>query len=92
MCTNVDLKRLLPKCKALSLNFSFIQTIFVNVRFSGSDSDHPKRKRGRKNMAKKERSRRGAVETLKGKMVKSKETISTSESDSDAGGLKIASG
>lgn len=62
--------------------------------FVASDSDQPKRKRGKKNArTKKEKStRRGAVETLKGKLVKSKETISTSESDSDTGGLKIASG
>ncbi|XP_077269573.1 RNA polymerase-associated protein CTR9 homolog [Temnothorax americanus] len=60
---------------------------------SGSDSDQPKRKRGRKNArTRKEKSRKGAVEILKGKLVKSKETISTSESDSDTGGLKIASG
>lgn len=62
--------------------------------FVASDSDQPKRKRGKKNTrGKKEKSRRkGAGETLKGKLVKSKETISTSESDSDTGGLKIASG
>lgn len=61
--------------------------------FAGSDSDQPKRKRGKKNArTRRERSRKGAVETLKGKLVKSKETISTSESDSDTGGLKIASG
>jgi len=70
---------------------SLILSIIVNVYFIGSDSDQPKRKR-RKNTGKREKSRRGAVETLKGKMVKSKETISTSESDSDADGLKIASG
>ncbi|XP_070518234.1 RNA polymerase-associated protein CTR9 homolog [Cardiocondyla obscurior] len=60
---------------------------------SGSDSDQPKRKRGKKIAGtRKEKSRKGTVETLKGKLVKSKETISTSESDSDTGGLKIASG
>lgn len=59
----------------------------------GSESDQPKRKRGRRNTGtRKEKStRRGAFENLKGK-IKSKETISTSESDSDTGGLKIASG
>jgi hypothetical protein len=64
----------------------------MNICFTGSDSDRPKRKRSKKTTGKREKSRRGTVETLKGKMVKSKETISTSESDSDADGLKIASG
>lgn len=60
--------------------------------FAGSDSDQPKRKRSKKNArTKKEKSRKGTVENLRGK-IKSKETISTSESDSDTGDLKIASG
>lgn len=77
----------------LSLSqFLILFSSIINFYFTGSESDHPKRKRGRKNTWKKEKSRRGGMETLKGKMVKSKETISTSESDSDTGGLKIASG
>lgn len=64
---------------------------------TGSESDRPKAKRGRKagtgEKKKKERSSRKSIaETPKGKMPLSKETISTSESDSDNGGLKIASG
>lgn len=75
-------------------NFSFqLSSFILNVYLVGSESDQPKRKRGKKNIGtRKEKStRRGAFETLKGK-IKSKETISTSESDSDTGGLKIASG
>lgn len=64
-----------------------------NIFSTGSESDQPKRKRGKKTIGTRKEKRKGAVETLKGKQVKSKETISTSESDSDsAGGLKIASG
>ncbi|PBC34338.1 RNA polymerase-associated protein CTR9 [Apis cerana cerana] len=60
---------------------------------SGSESDRPKPKRGRKGGAKKDKGfRKSTSETTKGKMPLSKETISTSESDSDSGGLKIASG
>lgn len=61
---------------------------------SGSESDRPKPKRGRKaGTNRKDRaSRKSTAETSKGKMPLSKETISTSESDSDSGGLKIASG
>ncbi|XP_043526015.1 RNA polymerase-associated protein CTR9 homolog [Frieseomelitta varia] len=60
---------------------------------SGSESDRPKPKRGRKGGVKKDRTfRKSTSETTKGKMPLSKETISTSESDSDSGGLKIASG
>lgn len=59
----------------------------------GSESDRPKPKRGRKGGAKKDKGfRKSTSETTKGKMPLSKETISTSESDSDSGGLKIASG
>lgn len=67
--------------------------LIVNcIYFAESESDQPKRKRGKRNTRRKEKSKgKGAVETLKGKLVKSKETISTSESDSDTG-LKIASG
>ncbi|XP_068970831.1 RNA polymerase-associated protein CTR9 homolog [Bombus flavifrons] len=60
---------------------------------SGSESDRVKRKRARKGIIKKDRAfRKSTAETAKGKMPLSKETISTSESDSDSGGLKIASG
>ncbi|KAK1131233.1 protein required for normal CLN1 and CLN2 G1 cyclin expression [Melipona bicolor] len=60
---------------------------------SGSESDRPKPKRGRKGGVKKDKTfRKSTAETTKGKMPLSKETISTSESDSDSGGLKIASG
>ncbi|XP_071862443.1 RNA polymerase-associated protein Ctr9 [Bombus fervidus] len=60
---------------------------------SGSESDRLKPKRGRKGIIKKDRAfRKSTAETTKGKMPLSKETISTSESDSDSGGLKIASG
>lgn len=63
------------------------------ISFLGTESDQPKRKRGKKTIGTKKEKRKGAIETLKGKLVKSKETISTSESDSDsASGLKIASG
>lgn len=71
---------------------SFQDLDFIDIHFAGSESDRPKPKRGRKAGTKKEKSRRGTTETLKGKMPLSKETISTSESDSDTGGLKIASG
>ncbi|XP_043675127.1 RNA polymerase-associated protein CTR9 homolog isoform X2 [Vespula pensylvanica] len=60
---------------------------------SGSDSDRPKPKRNRKiGMKKDKQFRKSTSDTPKGKMPLSKETISTSESDSDSGGLKIASG
>ncbi|KYM99351.1 RNA polymerase-associated protein CTR9 like protein [Cyphomyrmex costatus] len=59
---------------------------------SGSVSDQPKRKRGNKNArTKREKTRKAAV-TLKVNLAKLKETISTNESDSDTGGIKIASG
>ncbi|KAL2714216.1 RNA polymerase-associated protein CTR9 [Vespula squamosa] len=60
---------------------------------SGSDSDRPKPKRNRKIGTKRDKQfRKSTSDTPKGKMPLSKETISTSESDSDSGGLKIASG
>lgn len=84
--------------KNLFFILSFYKIFFI-IKFNfckhlvGSESDQPKRKRVKKNAGKKEKSKgKGAIETLKGKLVKSKETISTSESDSDTGGLKIASG